>query len=81
MQNQVKADSLGADTRSIEDRILQAHQLLIEIAAELRGIDDFDHAQDMSNAALFCRAARNELREGQQPAKPVRAMRGRRFKR
>lgn len=45
-------------------RIREAHQTLIEIAGDLRFMDDFDHAQDMSDAAMFCRAAANDLRDG-----------------
>ena len=45
-------------------RILEAHKLLVSIAHDLRSMNDFDHAQDMSDAAMFCRAAYNDLRLG-----------------
>jgi len=51
-------------TSEIVLRIRQAHELLISIARDLRRADDFDHAQDMSHAALYCRAAANELEDG-----------------
>lgn len=58
-------------------RIDAAHELLIGIARDLRFADDFDHAQDMSDAALYCRAARNDLRLGENTrAKPVRRRKG-----
>lgn len=54
-----------------------AHALLIGIARDLRFANDFDHAQDMSDAALYCRAARNDLRLGENScAKPVRRRNG-----
>jgi hypothetical protein len=43
-------------------RILDVHGVLVSIALDLRRLDDFDHAEDMSYAALHCRAAYNELR-------------------
>lgn len=49
--------------KNFAERILQAHTLLIEIARDLRAANDFDHAQDMSDAALRCRAAYNELKD------------------
>jgi hypothetical protein len=54
-------------------RIRHAHQALVEIARDLRFMDDFDHAQDMSDAAMFCRAAANDLRDGTNTReKPIR---------
>ena len=54
-------------------RIHEAHDTLIGIARDLRFADDFDHAQDMSDAALYCRAAANDLRLGENTrAKPLR---------
>ena len=51
----------------------EAHAMLVSIAHTLRALDDFDHAQDMSDAALYCRAARNDLRLSQNTRKkPVR---------
>lgn len=49
---------------AVVERILEAHKTLVVIAQELRRLDDFDHAQDMSDAAMFCRAAYNDLRLG-----------------
>ena len=54
-------------------RIDAASALLIGIARDLRFANDFDHAQDMSDAAMFCRAARNDLRLGENTRnKPMR---------
>lgn len=47
---------------AIVKRIEDVHGLLVSIAQDLRRMDDFDHAQDLSDAALRCRAAYNELR-------------------
>lgn len=43
-------------------RIDAAHLVLIDIAADLRLVKAMDRAEDMSNAALHLRAARNDLR-------------------
>lgn len=64
---------LSSKTTAFMDRIVEAHKLLVSIAHDLRRADDFDHAQDMSDAALYCRAAYNDLRLGQNSrTKPVR---------
>jgi hypothetical protein len=53
----------SADQRdAVVARILEAHKTLVGIAHTLRSMNDFDHAQDMSSAALYCRAAYNDLR-------------------
>lgn len=60
-------------TAAVIARILEAHKTLVSIAQDLRRADDFDHAQDMSDAALYCRAAYNDLRLGENTrAKQVR---------
>lgn len=60
-------------TAAVIARILEAHKTLIGIAQDLRRMDDFDHAMDMSDAALYCRAAYNDLRLGENSrSKPVR---------
>ena len=43
-------------------RIDAAHLVLIDIARDFRAAKDLDRAEDMSSAALLCRAARNDLR-------------------
>lgn len=56
-------DSIPSKQRAeVVVRILEAHKTLVGIAHTLRSMDDFDHAQDMSSAALHCRAAYNDLR-------------------
>ncbi len=65
--------TLPAETQAIMDRIIEAQKLLVSIAQDLRRADDFDHAQDMSDAALYCRAAYNDLRLGENSRdKPIR---------
>lgn len=57
------AEYPSSDQRAeVVKRILEAHKTLVGIAHTLRAMDDFDHAQDMSCAALYCRAAYNDLR-------------------
>lgn len=66
-------EHIPAETKAILDRITEAQKLLVSIAADLRRANDFDHAQDMSDAALYCRAAYNDLRLGENSRlKPVR---------
>jgi hypothetical protein len=69
----MKAPLTSEQVVELVARIDAAHELLIGIARDLRFANDFDHAQDMSDAALFCRAARNDLRLGENTrSKPIR---------
>jgi len=57
------AEQMSPEKRAeVVARILAVHKTLVAIAQDLRRLDDFDHAQDMSDAALRCRAAYNGLR-------------------
>jgi hypothetical protein len=47
--------------------ILDAHKHLVVIAYMLRQMDNFDNAQHLSSAALHCRAAYNDLLQGEEP--------------
>lgn len=47
--------------RDFVARIRAAHTILVEIAQDLRRANDLDHAEDMSKAAMYCRAAANDI--------------------
>lgn len=54
---------VSAEQRAeIETRLLEVHKTLVGIAYDLRRLDDFDSAQEISNAALCCRGVYNGLR-------------------
>lgn len=60
---------LDSEHAAVVARILETHKLLVSIAQNLRRLDDFDHAMDMSDAAMFCRAAYNDIRLGKNTRK------------